>query len=292
MQFPEDFTHPVDVNYSVNLVAGTSPTPFGPELTAIPLENPPLAIVLAQVRFAPILSIQEDSFVGPFQAALHDAFTVAASELELGVDLSQNPPAVQQSRVWRFSTADGASRVSLGSTFVAFETRNYEGHEAFFEMLRLTLTALAHHIKPSQVQRTGVRYVQRLADPQDLKEIDTLFVPSVVGLAASQAKENLDLVLSQSRHSLDGATLAARWGIIPPGISPEVIEALDVPSWVFDIDVFDEDLSSFDAPELVDRLFRYSRFGYRFFRWSVTKRFLERFGADPHDLDDLEGGDE
>jgi uncharacterized protein (TIGR04255 family) len=273
-------------------VDGTAPTPFGPELTTIPLQNPPLALVLVQVRFAPILSIQEEEFVGGFQEAIREAFPVAKPELEVGVDLSQTPPAVQQSKLWRFATADGMSRASLGSAFVAFETRNYAGHEKFFSDLSMVLTALAERVKPAQVQRTGIRYIQRLSEPEDLERIDTLFVSPIVGIAASEAKENLELVLAQSRHRLDGANLAARWGLIPAGVTPEITEALETPSWVFDIDVFDDAESEFDAAELVERLYTYSRYQYRFFRWSVTKRFLERFGASEQDLADLEGGDQ
>jgi hypothetical protein len=80
---------------------------------------------------------------------------------------------------------------------------------------------------------------------------------------------------------MDDTHLTARWGVLPPsaGVDP-AIDPVDAPTWVMDIDVFDERREPFDAAALAQRALEHSRRQYRFFRWAVEPAFLLRFGAD------------
>ena len=273
---------------------GTARSPFSPEDTppTILLEDPPLARVLVQVRFAPVLAVATESFVGPFQQALAESYPIGSSGVEFAINMpapAEAPPTATETRLWRFETVDGFSRVTLATSFVAFETELYEGHKAFLSALLHVLEAVAEHIKPVQVQRAGIRYVQWLTESADLERVGEFFRPELLGVVAvPEAAEHLDLCLTQARHSVDGMTLAARWGRLPAGAGMDIIvQPVDKPSWVFDIDVFDEARSLFDPAELVERAESYSRRQYQFFRWAIRPAFLERFGATADDLAEL-----
>lgn len=273
---------------------GTARSPFNPvdTPTTILLRDPPLARVLVQVRFAPVLAVASESFVGPFQQALADRYPIGSSGIEFAINIPapvEGPPTGDPTRLWRFETVDGSSRVTLATSFVAFETELYVGHKAFLAALLHVLEAVAEHIKPAQVQRVGIRYVQWLTESADLERLGELFRPELLGVvAAPEAAEHLDLCLTQARHSVDGVTLAARWGRLPAGTGMDIIvQPVDTPSWVFDIDVFDETRSLFDPGELVERAESYSRRQYQFFRWAIEPAFLARFGANAKEVAEL-----
>jgi len=251
-----------------------------------------LARVLVQVRFAPVLAVANEAFVGPLQQALAAQYPIGSSGVEFAINVpapAEAPPTAIETRLWRFESVDGSSRVTLATSFVAFETERYEGHEAFLAALLHVLEAVAEHIKPVQVQRLGIRYVQWLTEAADLERLGEFFRPELLGVVAvSEAAEHLDLCLTQARHSVDGVTLAARWGRLPAGTGMDIIiQPVDAPSWVFDTDVFDDARSSYDPGELVERAARYSRRQYQFFRWAIEPAFLERFGANASEVAEL-----
>lgn len=274
-------------------MAGTARSPFDP--TDLPetilLATPPLARVLVQVRFAPVHAVASEAFVGEFQQALADDYPIGSSDKEFAVTIAADgdaPPSTNETRLWRFETADGASRVTLATTFVAFETERYMGHERFFGDFRQVLDTVASHIRPSQAQRVGVRYFQRLTD-DDLEHLSEYFRSELLGICgAPEAASSIDLCLTQARHVADEATLFARWGMLPAGKGTDLVPPVDSPSWVFDIDTFDEQLSGFDPAELVERSKLHSRRQYQFFRWAVEPAFLRRFGANNEQLIELE----
>jgi uncharacterized protein (TIGR04255 family) len=274
-------------------MTGTARSPFNPADTppTILLVDPPLERVLVQVRFAPVLAVASESFVGPLQQALAERYPIGGSDVEFAINLAapaEAPPTPTPTRLWRFETVDSSSRVTLATSFVAFETKRYEGHKTFLAELLYVLEAIVEHIKPMQVQRAGIRYFQRLTESADLTRLGEFFRPELLGVVAvPEAADHLDLCLTQARHSADGVTLAARWGRLPAGAGMDIVAPAAEPSWVFDIDVFDETRSPFDPAELVERAAIYSRRQYQFFRWAIEPAFLERFGANAEDLAEL-----
>jgi uncharacterized protein (TIGR04255 family) len=265
----------------------TADRPFSDyPLETIPLSPPPLTRVLSQVRFSPVFAVAEEAFVGKFQQSLLKRFPVPSTEMEVTITFVPSggaPPAMTPTRIWRFTAEDGLSRVTLASTFVAYESSNYTTNKPYFEDLRIVLDATLKHVQPLHVERAGVRYTQRLTDDSDLANLANYFRPEILGAAAfSDQDAQLDVCLTQSQFSREDFQLAARWGTLPPHVSFDPgMPALDTRSWVFDLDVYDQTRRDFDTDTLANRLFDFSRVQYRFFRWSVEPAFLVRFGADP-----------
>jgi uncharacterized protein (TIGR04255 family) len=265
---------------------GTADHPFaGPPVETIPLEPPPLARVLAQVRFSPVLSVANETMAGQVQQRLRDEYPFARGEVEFAVAFMPGVDAPQPAtptRLWRFQSGDEAWRVTLATNFVALETTDYRGHEDFFGRLSRVLAVVYELVEPPQVERTGVRYVQRLTEPDDLGRLSEYVRPEILGACSLEDDgARMTLCLTQAHAQLDHVQLTARWGLLPPNIGVDpAIHPVDTTSWVMDIDVFDEHREPFETEALAQRALDHSRRQYRFFRWAVEPAFLLRFGAD------------
>jgi uncharacterized protein (TIGR04255 family) len=97
-----------------------------------------------------------------------------------------------------------------------------------------------------------------------------------------------ELLQSLGIHHLqlpeEGAQAMIRTGLVPAGqsLDPNAIEALEVPSWVLDIDAFQhypDGAMRLEASSLIPRTRSLCERIYALFRWSVTDQFLSRFGG-------------
>ncbi len=265
---------------------GTADHPFtGPPVETILLDPPPIARVLTQIRFSPVLAVAEETLAGQVQQHLRDEYPFVRGEVEFAVAFAPGadaPQAATPTRLWRFQGAEEAWRVTLASNFVALETTQYEGHEDFFGRLQRVLAVVNDVVAPPQVERTGVRYIQRLTEPGDLERLREYVRPEILGVCSVDDNgARITLCLTQAQALFEAVHLTARWGLLPPnvGVDP-AIQPVDTTSWVMDIDVFDELREPFDTDTLTQRALDHSRRQYRFFRWAVEPAFLLRFGAD------------
>jgi uncharacterized protein (TIGR04255 family) len=265
---------------------GTARHPFsGPPVATIPLDAPPLASVLVQVRFSPVLEVSEEHLAGRVQKALREEYPFVRGETELAITLSpgaDSPPMPIPTRLWRFVDADDTWRVTLASGFVSLETQAYAGHEDFFARLLRVLVAVEEIVSPPAAERVGVRYTQRLTEPDDLSRLAEFVRPEVLGAGAVRdGNDSFSLCLTQANTQFDDVSLSARWGLLSPNAGIDaVIPPLEQPNWLMDIDVYDERREAFAPAVLADRALAHSRRQYQFFRWAVEPAFLLRFGAD------------
>ncbi len=265
---------------------GTARHPFsGPPVATIPLDAPPLASVLVQVRFSPVLEVSEEHLAGRVQKALREEYPFVRGETELAITLSagaDSPPTPIPTRLWRFLSTDDSWRLTLASGFVSLETQAYAGHEDFFARLLRVLTAVEEIVSPPAAERVGVRYTQRLTEPEDLSRLAEFVRPEVLGASAVRdGDDSFSLCLTQAQTQFDNVTLSARWRLLAPNAGIDaVIPPLEQPNWLMDIDVYDERREAFAPTVLADRALAHSRRQYQFFRWAVEPAFLIHFGAD------------
>jgi uncharacterized protein (TIGR04255 family) len=262
--------------------------PFGTErVEEVALSNAPLVLVVAQVRFPEVASIRQPEFIGPFQEAIRSRYPAGRPERE--VQALFGPEGVQShsETVWRFRDKLDQWQVSLGPSFLALDTKAYANHADFVARLEEVLRALEQHVRPSLFDRLGLRYVDRVAleEPGGREQLSSLVRPEVAGVVAMGLGKGARL-----QHSIcdsgfqldDGATLHARWGLLPAGATFEPLraEALEAPSWVLDLDMFQLGPSDFDVAAMSGITSGFADRIYRVFRWIVTPDFLRRFGGD------------
>jgi uncharacterized protein (TIGR04255 family) len=249
----------------------------------VPLQTAPLVRVIAQLRFPEILSVEKRDFVAPFQEATRSTYAVLRQEQVQAILLG--PEGIVQPRpkiAWRFSDISGDWRVSLTSEFLALETTRYVSRSDFFDRLRFLADAVVEHIGPSQLDRLGVRYIDRITGAE-VDAIANLVRPEVRGIVGTSIATQAVRTISESLFELPNARLLARWGCLPPGetVDPSAIEPAPEKSWILDLDMFSTAPMPFAVDQVVSEAQRYAERIYTVFRWAVTDEFLVRFGGKP-----------
>ncbi len=249
----------------------------------VPLKDAPLVRVIAQLRFPEILSIEQRDFVAPFQEAIRATYPVLRQEQTQGVLLGPAGLAPAKPQIaWRFGDTDGHWRVSLTPEFLALETTKYVSRTDFFGRLKAVATALDEYIDPAQVDRLGVRYIDRITGAA-VDDIAKLVRAEVRGITGTIAAAHAAHALSESMFEVDDARVLARWGVLPPDKTLDLaaIEPATERSWLLDLDMFSAAPMPFVVDQVVERAQRYAERIYTVFRWAVTDEFLVRYGGQP-----------
>lgn len=260
---------------------------FGEVPERVLLSDAPLVRVLGQVKFPRIAKIAEESYIADFQEAIRDEYPHFQSDTIQGLDIVINGDDVKPRKVttviWRFFDARRSLRVSLGPDAITLETASYVSRDDFLSRLEFILGKLVETIRPSLVQRVGFRYVNRLQDPADLGALSVLIHPELLNVLQSGLVQHIDTSMTEIKGTTKEGNIIARYGLAPPKFSHDTDMAppVDEKSWVLDVDSYSTNCAgeSFDTQMLRAELDKVAARAYAFFRWSVTEKFLERFGV-------------
>lgn len=250
----------------------------------VPLTDAPLVRVIAQLRYPEILSVEQRDFVAPFQEAIRRKYPVLRQDQTQGILLGPSGLLSAKPQIaWRFSDTEGHWRVSLTPEFLALETTKYVSRADFLSRLESLAEALGEHIDPAQIDRLGIRYIDRITGAA-VDDIAALVRPEVRGITGTAASAHALHALSESLFELPEKTrVLARWGSLPAGatVDPDAIEPSQEESWVLDLDMFSAAPMPFSVARVVAEAQRYSERIYTLFRWAVTDAFLLRYGGKP-----------
>jgi uncharacterized protein (TIGR04255 family) len=261
----------------------TDIAPFaGPAPTEVPLPRAPLAAVIAQIRFPPILAIDKPERVSVFQEAIRATYPVLQKEEVRQVDVGQlGDVTVSQGTLWKFADAKDEWRVALSTTFVALETRAYSSRADFIARLDAVVQAADTVFRPQVAERFGIRYINRVHGPV-LDQLSELIRPEMLGASKSVLSAFVHLSMTETHLNLpvtDGKMLV-RHGLLPPEMTYDpAVEPTKMKSWVLDIDTFQATRISFDPTSLSDLAAILAEQSYRLFRWVVRDEFLHEHGA-------------
>ncbi len=253
----------------------------GPIPEEVPLPKAPLARVIVQIRFPLILSVETPGFIAGFQEALRPEYPVLRQERPGGILLTSPQLTAGQSQShWRFSDAKGEWRVTLTSNFVAIETTRYTSRSDLLRRLGVVVEALATHIRPDQVDRLGVRYIDRL-DDRPIEDSVRLFTSEIQGLCGTPLRLSAQHVIGEALFILGDDQLLLKSGQLPPNatLDPAALEPVDRPSWILDFDMSSRKPTPFTAAQVVGDAKRFAERIYAVFRWAVTPEFLKTFGG-------------
>jgi uncharacterized protein (TIGR04255 family) len=254
-----------------------------PSPAEVPLKDAPLVRVITQLRFPEVLSIEQRDFVAPFQEAIRGKYPVLRQDQTQGILLRAGGVAPGKPKIaWRFSDTAGHWRVTLTSEFLALETTKYTSRSDFFGRVKFLAEALDEHIEPGQLDRLGVRYIDRITGDA-LDDIATLVRPEIRGILGTIAATRAVHAISEVMFELPNARVLARWGGLPPGqtVDPAVIEPANEKSWILDLDMGSAAPMPFIVERVVAEAQRYAERIYTIFRWVVTDEFLARYGGKP-----------
>lgn len=254
---------------------------FGAEPSEVPLASAPLASVVAQVKFTPILRIRSQDFIVPFQDQIRLDYPKMRREQTKQIALFGSTDEEEVEVIWRFLSGNEQWRVSLATSFIALETRAYTSRTDFVARLKSVADALKTAAKSAQVTRVGVRYIDHIKVPE-IDQINKLMRPELLGIAGA-LQDRMQHSVSEMLCEIAEGSLLARWGLLPPNGTHDVnaLPPVDTKSWFLDLDAFKqyEEPVELDVDAIHSSALALATRCYAVFRWLTTEEFLKVYGG-------------
>ena len=160
-----------------------------------PLSKQPLALVLAQVRFSPILTI--DEYIPKIQDYLRKkGYPVYSHQQNVAFEV---PPVdlinVKQILInqWRFESPSLDAVILIDKEQVIFQNSRYTKFEdfigSFIDILKFVLQ-ITEHEEFGVVVRLGLRYIDQIRKQSDTDDIDLYLRPELQGMICSEYANN------------------------------------------------------------------------------------------------------
>lgn len=144
-------------------------TPF-PHAERRKLADPPIELILAQVRFPTLAELFGNEGYVRFATEIRADYPRASPLYEIGLEIAQGSARqVASTPVWKFEDLAGEWTVTLTTEFLALEVKRYKNFSEFrhrFDQLWIRLTKL---YGISNRTRLGLRYVDRFASDKEMK---------------------------------------------------------------------------------------------------------------------------
>jgi uncharacterized protein (TIGR04255 family) len=244
-----------------------------PHATEIPLQNPPVTEVIAQVRFPPLLSILKEPPI-EFQESIRQRFPQLTREntAQIAINNDDQPSLTFQPPAYRFGSAESESQAALSAEFFAVSTKRYTGWRRFLDDLTFVHAAVVNIYNPSYASRVGLRYVNHLT--QDNTGIDNradllqLVRPELSVTLHGPFWENADEMISIVSFGDGEARLNLRYGFSIADASP---------IFVLDFDYFEE--GTIPLGDVLHRFAEYHATIYDAFRWCILPETVALLGG-------------
>lgn len=246
------------------------------------LARAPLASVICQVRFEAPEAVSPNSAL-----ALRDALggEQAFPHIErigqgssFSVSLGPGGPSAQPgqpSQGWRIRNAERTRVVALLPNAVTLEVFEYHGWEqAFAPALTDVLEALANTVKPVFEQRLGLRYINQLKVPEDVRRPEQwggFISPSFLSLASDpEVGPMVEVTRQQTVLAIDDGVKC----IVNHGFAADD-DRDGALTYVLDFDVYRESLREFDPAGIMAAANTFNRVALRLFQLATTQELRE-----------------
>jgi uncharacterized protein (TIGR04255 family) len=253
------------------------------------LSNPPLLLVIAQVRFSPVLQMAK--FIPEIQELLRtQGFPKfrPAQQQNLQIGPPGTLPADQSpTLLWEFLDRDDRKSLVVETGSVAFVATDYSVFESFRDGLEIALSAISEVAKPSLRERIGLRYVN-LVVPRPGKQISDYIGAELLGMSPAQLSVKPvnygSVMLSQSEVGtfVFRCTCPTQGPTIPPdvrllGLKTDKPLSLDSEFCVLDFDHFTQRTKDFDVLAMLTDFDQLHDLLDRSFRLAVKKEALQEW---------------
>jgi uncharacterized protein (TIGR04255 family) len=279
-----------------SLTAQATAEPLFPETPRCVFKHAPLAQVVCQLRFPPILAI-EASVPAAFQDRIRGMLPLyersTPSVLPQIPQIGQLPAEIIQmlgasaATQHLFKTEDRATTLNLTTDAISLTTTKYPRWPSFRQLLSEPLRALIDIYKPAFFTRIGLRYSNAITRQNiGLGEMpwSALFRHELLGeLSIPQFEKSLDALATRALRlrlpNGEGAVLLRHGLGIVTGVPVP-----SQPSYVIDLDFFRDEKTELSRAEPI--LDRYHELAGHAFRWAISETLRVALG--PSEPDDGE----
>lgn len=245
-----------------------------PAKSEIALARSPLAEVVCQVRFPIILKISQETPV-EFQEQIRSRFPELS--LERGLHLraptigrQEDIAADIQPVVYRFSSADDLTTLSLAADFFAVTTTGYTHWRDFKHELDFAHQMVERVYQPARATRIGLRYINRLTlentQTASALELIELLNPDLTATLRTDLFNTISGVAHQMTFSDGTVRLNLRVVYRIENDDPEIF---------LDLDAFEA--GKLELASLMQRVEEFHTAIHDAFRWCLKDESLARF---------------
>lgn len=256
--------------------------PFPPSDRVI-YERNPLAEVVCQLRFPPILRI-DSQLPAAFQELIREQYPLFSEKREPAhmielpseiAEIAASAFAQHGKTAYQFSSAERVWTVTLTRNFLALTCLAYERWESFGQHLGAALGALLREYKPAFYERVGLRYrnvIRRSLLGLEHAPWSTLLAPHI---GAELACGDLSEAIEQAAHDVlfaltDGpGKLRLQHGLMIDAANNEQC-------YVIDADYFTEQRTS--TQHALETLEFFNGQSGRLFRWCISNQLNTAMG--------------
>jgi uncharacterized protein (TIGR04255 family) len=246
--------------------------PFSlPRRTLRHIEAAPLKLAIVQVRYHPILAVEQAAHVADFQEGLGPAYDLIDSQKAHALTVYFGPggmePPTQPAgeTIWRFRRRDNAWLVALSSSSLGFEAAEYGVFNEFFAEFARVLGVFQERFVPSTQTRLGMRYVNEIEEENLVSEgLDRFLNSALVAPVGSDLGTDLLSSLSDLRFRQPDGVFALRHGLIRPD------------AYLLDFDYFAEEERPFDRQDIRRAAAGFHDVIESMFIWSLSDEYLRR----------------
>jgi len=193
------------------------------------LSNSPLALVLCQVRYSPLMAMAD--YIPTVQDRLRrKGYPVNASTPIRELQFGPGGAATRARIHWEFVAKDQRSSVVVTEGFVVLQTTDYDDFETFIAQLKTVLSTVDETVEGLLIQRVGLRYVDAIV-PRESESWRDYVQPSLHGFESSLFKEDKVLRLHQTVAETQIGTMLVRLhqnrdgAILPPDLVTGTLKA-------------------------------------------------------------------
>jgi uncharacterized protein (TIGR04255 family) len=252
------------------------------------LGKSPLILVLAQVRFSPLMAMRD------YIARIQDQLRIAGYPLNASVEfqevtLAQKSVAASQRAHWEFLSKDSTISVIVSEGFVVVQTSSYNCFEDFLEKVTHVVSLVSRTVGGLLVQRVGLRYVD-LIRPKACETWEMYVREGLRGFGSPHFSDGTALHLHQIVTRTTSGAMIVRllqnreMAILPPDLATPTLAfpQIEPPTQgelltIVDIDHFQECPPEDFSPEVLARMaWPLKTASYEVFRDSlVTEHAIE-----------------
>lgn len=240
------------------------------------LSGSQLSSVICQVRFDAAELASQTPAIRELRTRLggHDAFRLEqfqenAFTFAMGPNIAPAAQSGPSTRGWRLHSKDGKRVIAVLPNAVTLEVFDYAGWDDYVTTFQAVVSAVSEVIAPVFEQRIGLRYVNQLTVPEDVREpggwigfID----PAVLSLATHpEIGPLVRLTRHQTVLELDADVRCN----ISDGFAPDDDRGGAL-TYVLDFDVFREGVRDFDPDEICSTVSAFNLVALRLFQLATT----------------------
>ena len=258
----------------------------GPIPESIPLNKAPLIGVLFQIQFPKIDKIQKEKFIRGFQESIRPLYPQIDNTLIQGIEVrihkNEASSLPVKEKFWHFSNQNDNYRIGLGSGSLSIQTDNYISRKELLARFKVIIENFNEFIKPTSVERLGVRYMNQITNPSLLSKLDMLIRSEFLTVNHKDLYKKVDYGITEINGKTKEGKIKVRHGMLPPRSNYpfHMFKPINKSCWILDIDsINDSIIKEFNSDELVNKFEKLASRAYAFFRWFVKDEFLKQFGG-------------